>query len=379
MKRLLLWVLCLGWAGGTLHALTIDPPNLTGKLFIAVTDFGAKGDGRTDDTFAVQQAINYCGQNHRALYIPSGHYLISKTLTIGFYPGLQMHGEGWENSEIVSQADGQPILRAGEKDTHSVVIENLKFSYARPQSGANHKSAYAIQFANSAANGSGVYHWIISRVWINNAAVGIGEDQESGISFPVWGCRFEELMFSHIYRSAIILRQPGGVGAGQPLNSFDNIKVFNKGASNVGPVLDLIGEWRITNLDVEDCTGTIISSDSSFANYLSSVHIERHRLESGDTRLFALYDGDYHIGSVAFHGINRPGHPFCFVHAGSENSSISLDGLSFGGADLNSYSDVKFVCGTPRNSGVRNVRITSHENSLPPKLGAAIRNAESAK
>jgi hypothetical protein len=155
--------------------------------------------------------------------------------------------------------------------------------------------------------------------------------------------------------------------------------VFNNGAINRGPVIDLVGEWRITNLDVEDCAGTVLSSDSSFANYLSSVHIERHRLGSGDTRLFALYDGDYHLESVAFHGINRPGHPFCFVHAGSDNSSISIDGVSFGGADLNTYSDVRFVCGTPRKSSVQNVRITSQENNLPPKLETAIRNAETAK
>lgn len=379
MKTIFLTVLCLGWPLGVIHATNVETPNLAGKLFIAVTNFGAKGDGRADDTSALQQAIDYCGRNHRALYIPSGHYLVSKTLTVGFYPGLQLHGEGWENSEIISKADGQPILRANERDTHSVVIENLKLSYVRPQSAANQKTAYAIQFANPDANGSGLYHWIVSRVWINNAAVGIGEDQESGISFPVWGCRFEEMLFSHIYRSAIILRQRGGVRAGQPLNSFDNIKVLNKGATNVGPVLDLIGEWRITNLDVEDCTGTILSSDSSFANYLSSVHIERHRLDSADTRLFALYDGDYHIESVAFHGINRPGHPFCFVHAGSGNASISLDGVSFGGADLNTYADVSFVCGAPSKSNVQNLRITSQENDLPPKLRAAIHNAETAK
>lgn len=44
--------------------------------------FGAKGDGVADDTEAIQKSIVFCGNNKRLLYIPSGVYLISDTLTI---------------------------------------------------------------------------------------------------------------------------------------------------------------------------------------------------------------------------------------------------------------------------------------------------------
>lgn len=44
--------------------------------------FGAKGDGVADDTEAIQKSIVFCGNNKKLLYIPSGVYLVSDTLTI---------------------------------------------------------------------------------------------------------------------------------------------------------------------------------------------------------------------------------------------------------------------------------------------------------
>lgn len=53
---------------------------------VSVKDFGAKGDGTTDDTSAIQAAINYCAadvqQGARALYIPAGEYKTTSPLSI---------------------------------------------------------------------------------------------------------------------------------------------------------------------------------------------------------------------------------------------------------------------------------------------------------
>lgn len=68
-------------------------------LVINVLDFGAKGDGVNDDTEAFQKAINasYTG---KSLFVPSGQYLISRTLNIK-NAGFTMYGGNSRDSRII--------------------------------------------------------------------------------------------------------------------------------------------------------------------------------------------------------------------------------------------------------------------------------------
>ena len=61
-----------------------------GETWVNIRDLGAKGDGQTDDTAAIQNAI----AKHRAIYFPSGFYIVRDTLKlkrdtvlIGLHPG----------------------------------------------------------------------------------------------------------------------------------------------------------------------------------------------------------------------------------------------------------------------------------------------------
>ena len=78
--------------------------------FASVKDFGATGDGITDDTAAINRALFqlYCrGANtqvRRALFFPAGTYVVSSTINIPSYATLI--GDGYNSSIIEMKASG---------------------------------------------------------------------------------------------------------------------------------------------------------------------------------------------------------------------------------------------------------------------------------
>ena len=76
--------------------------------YAIVTDFGATGDGVTDDTAAINRALYqiYCRQTNtqirRSLFFPAGTYLVTGTILVP--PFAQLYGEGSDSSIIVSRS-----------------------------------------------------------------------------------------------------------------------------------------------------------------------------------------------------------------------------------------------------------------------------------
>jgi len=81
----------------------------------SVKDFGAVGDGVTDDTAAINRALYqlYCRevnpQIRRSLFFPAGVYLINETIVIPSFATL--YGEGKDNSVIMMAAGNDSTLR----------------------------------------------------------------------------------------------------------------------------------------------------------------------------------------------------------------------------------------------------------------------------
>ena len=62
----------------------------TGIISVKDAPYNAAGDGSTDDTSAIQSALN---SNHKAIYFPAGDYVISSALTSSLN-GRKIYGEG---------------------------------------------------------------------------------------------------------------------------------------------------------------------------------------------------------------------------------------------------------------------------------------------
>lgn len=70
--------------------------------YVSVIDFGTKGDGISDDTSAIQSAIQSVAAKGGIVFFPAGTYLVSKVLTIPSY--IQLIGTG-RSSQLLATAD----------------------------------------------------------------------------------------------------------------------------------------------------------------------------------------------------------------------------------------------------------------------------------
>ena len=91
----------------TLIAVKIDT-----STEINVKDFGATGDGTTDDTAAIQYCINKFV--HRTIYIPDGKYLISSPLSIKSGNDYQVNIKMSENAILFSNTNIDSLIEIGK-------------------------------------------------------------------------------------------------------------------------------------------------------------------------------------------------------------------------------------------------------------------------
>ena len=100
--------------------------SLTSKLgdSISVTDFGAKGDGATDDTASFQaaiQAAKLSPYRGKGVFVPAGTYCVSGVV---LDCGILLHGEGKDCSILQPLTDGATCLHA---TVEMAIIEQLEF------------------------------------------------------------------------------------------------------------------------------------------------------------------------------------------------------------------------------------------------------------
>lgn len=114
--------------------------------------YGARGDGTTDDTAAIQSAITAAQAIGAAVYLPFGSYLVSSTLT--FSKGIRFFGDGWISIILVKSTVGATtdILKVSPSVTSDAgqtgyVFENFRVS---PQSGTPGRHAIAIDITTRA-------------------------------------------------------------------------------------------------------------------------------------------------------------------------------------------------------------------------------------
>jgi len=158
-------------------------------LELNVKDFGAVGDGKADDTIAIQKAIDAASLSTGGeLLFPAGNYRITNTLHIEKCSGLIIRGEGNSNRTPVGLPDQQEnnssttLYWCGEPG--GVMFEIMgagSGSVFRDMTLVGDDATEAVSFENTAGvlllfrsiSGGGTTNWHLSDLTLQRAKVGI--------------------------------------------------------------------------------------------------------------------------------------------------------------------------------------------------------------
>ena len=134
-----------GAVGRTVHQKLQD--------LVSVKDFGATGNGTTDDTTAIQAAIYYAQTNGGCVYLPAGVYIISNSLNVQInsgglpYKRPSIRGDGVGATTILQTANASGLVINGSLADPADYMELADFTI-QGRDGANYGTGVA--FSDSA-------------------------------------------------------------------------------------------------------------------------------------------------------------------------------------------------------------------------------------
>jgi hypothetical protein len=103
---------CLLFTSPVAPASEVEYPDHPNVVHVTRPPYGAKGDGVTDDTVAIQKAINENTGQGRIIYFPAGTYLVSDTLT---WPKKWNGRDNWGFTTLQGRSAAKSVIRLKNK------------------------------------------------------------------------------------------------------------------------------------------------------------------------------------------------------------------------------------------------------------------------
>ncbi|MCP2090088.1 UNVERIFIED_ORG: hypothetical protein J2Y81_006175 [Paraburkholderia sediminicola] len=320
---------------------------------------GARGDGKTDDTIALQSWINFLVANQKRGTLGAGTYCISAPLVIPAGFEWAIIGDIAGGTRILQTTDNVPILDIAPNSpkplTHTWRISNIEFDYANEQP-ASHENANPILFSQMVCE--------FSLTGLRFARGSYAIKVKPGIGGP-WGGVWDELVFEGGL-SAGAMQWTGCVN-GVPNNRWG--RFFVDCHRMIGPVFkDVRGyNWVVDTIEfIAAQQGAQLFSIAAG----SICSIRAIKLENGVYRRSAnLFEigagahvtvGQFHIGGNAMVLRSERGAITLFATGiGGPTGSFEIDTLVATATELD--GDVFVISGAKGPMRIRNMSLDGHK------------------
>ncbi len=204
---------------------------------VSVKDFGAIGDGLSDDTLAFQQAMSA----HSHVYVPQGTYLITATLTLS--GGKSLFGDG-QASILKGQSNVFNLIEIPEGFT--------RLAYLRLEKGASAIKLYGRDSACVQNN--------LGDLVVHGANIGIHLDGYTDTDKPCYWNNFDRILIEEMNTHGVYLTK-SGAGDTPNANRFTKIRTYSKGADTSGSGIYV--EYGALNNSFVDCEVNMAASADS--------------------------------------------------------------------------------------------------------------------
>ena len=238
------------------------------RLIIDVREFGATGDGSTDDTDSIQAACNWAMANGGGVvWFPTGTYIVTQ---IDVQAGMTLEGDG---GAVLKKKASQPTstrtfttqnyLHSAATDSAPLVFRNLRFDGNRANQGTYtgyEKDQMHSIFLMGNSNNTGRLRAIVDGcTFVDGTADGVSV--YTNVDFTVSNCFFEDM-----FRGAVNVT--GGWTKGRIVNCSavgdTHPSGFDFEIDGAGYGGSVTGDFEMSNIEVQGNFDIGIKSGGSF-------------------------------------------------------------------------------------------------------------------
>jgi hypothetical protein len=250
-------------------------------LLLSVRDFGAAGDGTTDDAAAIQRGIDASQLQQRTLWFPAGVYLVSNGLVVHCTnPHAHLNAPNTHTSRLQGEGQHQVTIRASHP-MNSVLTFTSEYTYAQKATTTNGHSLSELTFDGNGLSNFSVHAASMTRSKFHGVSANNATFAGMYVGFG-WTNQFVECAFHRNGLVALYLN-----AAVNSVNVLDCTFESNRG---IGILINYGAAVRVEGNTIESQGGPAI-----LANAVEGLSIKSNYYEAN------LMGG--HLPPTAGHGL----------------------------------------------------------------------------